>query len=88
MAGIGIKLKNIYGKETLTTNLVGMGYSTMITIAPMVLVIGAIMIMQVLLEVSKSGYATRELFACTVLYIFIFALLTSSPFNSVLSRYI
>lgn len=87
MAGIGIKLKNIYGKETLTTNLVGMGYSTMITIAPMVLVIGAIMIMQVLLEVSKSGYATRELFACTVLYIFIFALLTSSPFNSVLSRY-
>ena len=30
---------------------------------------------------------TRELFSCTVLYIFIFALLTASPFNSVLSKY-
>ena len=87
MAGIGVKLNQIYGKHTLTTNIVGMGYSTVITIAPMVLVIGAIMAMQVLLDIPKSGYAERELFACTVLYIFIFALLTSSPFNSVLSRY-
>ena len=87
MAGIGVKLNQIYGKNTLTTNIIGMGYSTVITIAPMVLVIGAIMAMQVLLDISKSGYAERELFACTVLYIFIFALLTSSPFNSVLSRY-
>jgi len=87
MAGIGVKLNNIYKKNTLTTNLVGMGYSTVITIAPMVLVIAAVMAMQVLLEISKSGYAERELFACTVLYIFIFALITSSPFNSVLSKY-
>lgn len=31
--------------------------------------------------------STRELFSCTVLYIFIFSLLTASPFNSVLSKY-
>ena len=35
MAGIGVKLNQIYGKHTLTTNIVGMGYSTVITIAPM-----------------------------------------------------
>ena len=87
MAGIGVKLNKIYNKNTLTTNIIGMGYSTMITIAPMILVIAAIMAMQVLLEVSKVGYAQRELFACTVLYIFIFALLGAAPFNSVLSRY-
>ena len=87
MAGIGVKLNKIYGKNTLTTNLVGMGYSTVITIAPMVLVIASIMVMQLMLEISKTGYAQRELFACTVLYIFIFSLLTASPFNSVLSRY-
>lgn len=87
MAGIGVKLKNIYDKETLTTNIVGMGYSTMITIAPMVLVILAILAMQIILRISECGYYQRELFACTVLYIFIFALLTASPFNSVLSRY-
>lgn len=87
MAGIGVKLSRIYSKNTLTTNLVGMGYSTVITIAPMVLVIMAIMVMQILLDISRTGYAQRELFACTVLYIFIFALLTAAPFNSVLSRY-
>ena len=87
MAGIGVKLNKIYNKNTLTTNIIGMGYSAMITIAPMILVIAAIMVMQVVLDVSKVGYAQRELFACTVLYVFIFALLSSAPFNSVLSRY-
>ena len=77
MAGIGVKLNKIYNKNTLTTNIIGMGYSTMITIAPMILVIAAIMAMQVLLDVSKVGYAQRELFACTVLYIFIFSLLSA-----------
>lgn len=87
MAGIGVKLNRIYQKHTLTTNLFGFGYSTVITIAPMVLVIAAVMAMQVILEVAKTGYAMRELYSCTVLYIFIFALLTAAPFNSVLSRY-
>lgn len=87
MAGIGVRLNNIYGKNTLTTNLIGMGYSTMITIAPMVLVISSIMVMQVILDISKVGFAERELFASTVLYIFVFSLLTAAPFNSVLSRY-
>lgn len=88
MAGIGVKLNKIYQQNTLTTNLVGFGYSTIITIAPMVLVIAAVLIMQVLLEVAKTGYAMRELYSSTVLYIFVFALLTAAPFNSVLSRYI
>ena len=39
MAGIGVKLNNIYGKRTLTTNIIGMGYSTVMTIAPMLTVI-------------------------------------------------
>ena len=88
MAGIGIKLNKIFNKNTITTNLAGFGYSTAITIAPMFLVIAAVMIMQVLLGVSKLGYASRELYSCTVLYIFIFSLLTAAPFNAVLSKYL
>ena len=87
MAGIGVKLNNIYGKRTLTTNIIGMGYSTVMTIAPMLTVIGALCIMEHFLGFDSVGYATRELFSCTVLYIFIFSLLTASPFNSVLSKY-
>ena len=40
MAGIGVKLTNIYKKNTLTTDIIGMGYSTVVTIAPMLVVIG------------------------------------------------
>ncbi|MBO4981516.1 MAG: exopolysaccharide Pel transporter PelG [Lachnospiraceae bacterium] len=87
MAGIGIRLNKIFSKKTITTNLVGFGYSTVITIAPMLLVITAVILMQVLLGFSKIGYADRELYSCTVLYIFIFALLTAAPFNAVLSKY-
>ena len=42
MAGIGVKLNNIYGKNTLTTDLIGIGYSTVVTIEPMLAVIGAL----------------------------------------------
>ena len=87
MAGIGVRLNKIYGKNTLTTNIIGMGYSTILTIAPMLVVIIALVLMEKWLEFSTIGYTTRELFSCTVLYIFIFSLLTASPFNSVLSRY-
>ncbi|MBP5178747.1 MAG: exopolysaccharide Pel transporter PelG, partial [Lachnospiraceae bacterium] len=88
MAGIGVKLNKIYSKNTITTNIVGFGYSAVITVAPMILVIGAVILMQLLLGFSKLDYFSREVYACTVLYIFVFGLLTTSPFNAVLSRYL
>jgi len=44
--------------------------------------------MQKLLGYSNLGYAARELYTCTILYIFIFGLMTASPFNAVLSKYL
>ncbi len=87
MAGIGVRLNKIYEKNTLTADLFGFFYSTTVTIAPMILVIGNLMLMQRVFGFSEVGYAKRELFSCTVLYIFIFSLLTTSPFNAVLSKY-
>ncbi len=88
MAGIGVRLNKIYSKHTIVTSIAGLGYSTVITVAPMFLVIFAVIIMQQLLGFSKLGYADRALYSSTVLYIFVFALLTASPFNAVLSRYL
>lgn len=87
MAGIGVRLNRIFEKKTLAANLFGFVYSTVVTIAPMFLIIGNILLMGKVLGFSKVGFAPRELFACTVLYIFIFGLLSASPFNAVLSRY-
>lgn len=88
MAGIGVRLNKIFSKKTMTTDLIGFGYSTLLTIAPMLLVIAAVYAMQKLLGISKLDYASRELFSDTVLYIFVFALLTAAPFNAVLSKYL
>lgn len=87
MAGIGIKLNRIFEKNTMTTHIIGFFYSTVVTIAPMLLVIANILLMGKVLGFSQEGYAIRELFACTVLYIFVFSLLTAAPFNAVLSKY-
>lgn len=88
MAGIGIKLNRIFEKQSIGAHLVGFGYSTMSTVAPMLLVICSVMAMQLLLHFSNVVYYDRELFACTVLYASVFALLSISPFNAVLSRYL
>ena len=87
MAGIGIRLNRIFKKNSSAAKLFGFGYSVVVTIAPMLIIIGVVVLMQLLTGFSKLGYYHRELYSCTVLYIFIFALLTSSPFNAVISRF-
>ena len=87
MAGIGIKLTKFFNKDSIISRVIGCGYSVVVTIAPMLIIIAVIMLMQLLLGFSELDYASRELYACTVLYIFIFSLLTASPFNAVISRY-
>ena len=87
MAGIGVKLNRIYHKNTITTDVIGFFYSTVVTIAPVLVVIINLMLMQKVLKFNTVRYIDRELFSCTVLYVFIFSLLTTSPFNAVLSRY-
>ena len=87
MAGIGVKLNRIYQKNTITTNIIGFFYSTVVTIAPVLVVIANLVLMQMVLKFNTVGFFDRELFSCTILYVFIFSLLTTSPFNAVLSRY-
>lgn len=87
MAGVGIRLNKFFSKNSITSKLMGAGYSVVITIAPMLIVIAVIVLMQIVLGFSKLSYIDRELYSCTVLYIFIFGLLTASPFNAVISRY-
>lgn len=90
MAGIGIKLNRIFneGGKSISRTIYGSVYSTLATIAPMLLVIGTMLLMYIFLNFESVGYWDRELFSCSILYVFIFALLTAAPFNSVLSKYV
>lgn len=87
MAGIGIQLNRIFQKKSFFATLHGVVFSVVNTVAPMLLVIGCLLLMFQVLGFDQVALFQRELFSCTVLYIFIFALLTCSPFNSVLSKY-
>ena len=54
----------------------------------MVLVILNIVLMGWVMGLNSTTYLEREVFFCTILYTFIFALVTAAPFNAVSSKYI
>lgn len=87
MAGIGIQLNKIFNKRTVTSSLYGIGFSFVVTIAPMLIIIACLILMYIVLGFNEIGYLEREIFSSTVLYIFIFSYLVCSPFNTVLSKY-
>ena len=78
MAGIGVRLNKIYEKNTITTDLYGAGYSIVVTIAPMLVVIAALIFMEWKLEFSSLGFAARELFSCTILSFFFLPMIRPS----------
>ena len=49
MAGIGIKLNRIYSKRTIVSSLYGIGLSVIYTIAPMLVIMGSLLLMYFLL---------------------------------------
>ena len=59
MAGIGVKLNRIYQKNTITTNVIGFFYSTVVTIAPVLVVIANLVLMQMVLKFNTVGFFDR-----------------------------
>ena len=55
MAGIGVRLNRIFEKNTLTTDFLGFAYSTVATIAPMMVIIISLVCMEVVLGFDKIG---------------------------------
>ena len=80
MAGIGFELKKIYGRKTLTSNLRGTLYATMLTIGPTVL---SAMLSRMGLTVLEGRF-----FISSTTYAFLSALLITSFFSTPVSRYI
>ncbi|MDF2881616.1 MAG: hypothetical protein K0R54_2173 [Clostridiaceae bacterium] len=88
MAGIGFELKKIFRKESISRLAGGVVYSTLVTVGPTIIVIITIILLYSILGLTSVPYAERELLSSTILYVFIFSLLTTSPFIGIMSRYI
>lgn len=87
MAGVGVRLNSVFDKKSIAADIAGVTYSIVITVAPMLVVIGNVILMGYVLGLEDVAYLDRELFSCTILYSFIFSLLVVAPFNAVLSKY-
>jgi uncharacterized membrane protein len=88
MAGIGYELKKIFREESISRLAGGITYSTLVTVGPTIIVIVTILILYLTLGLMSVSYPERELLSSTILYVFIFALITTAAFNGVMSRYI
>lgn len=88
MAGIGFELKKLMGKGNIVNMVAGTMYAVAVTIGPTILLAGTLMLMYLVLPYSKEAFADREFLSSTILYVFIFSMIITSPLNSVLSRYV
>jgi len=88
LAGIGFELKKIFREQSVFHTLRGAIYSSFATIGPVLMIVVNLIVMYFVLDYVKVDYAERDLFASTILYVFIFSLIITAPLNSVLSRYI
>lgn len=88
MAGIGFELKKLMGKGNIVNMVAGTAYAIAVTIGPTILLAGTLMLMYVVLPYSTEAFADREFLSSTILYVFIFSMIITSPLNSVLSRYV
>ena len=88
MAGIGFELKKIYRKEGIARAVAGGIYSSVVTIGPTVVVIVTLLFLYLALNMMKVSFMTRELLSSTILYVFIFSIILTAPFNAVFSRYL
>ena len=88
MAGIGFELKKIFRKQSITSTFIGSFYSTTVVLGPTLIIIALLIILYLGLGFFGIDYIHRELLSSTILYIFIFSVLISAPFNAVFSRYI
>lgn len=88
MAGIGFELKKIYKKDGISRTLTGALYSSIVTIGPTLIVIVTILLLYLFLGMSNVSVTQREVLSSTILYVFIFSVILTAPFNSVFSRYL
>lgn len=87
--GVGVKLKSFYEKRSIAAGVFGIGYSVIVTIAPMLFIVVAVWAMESVLGFASESYLIRDLFSSTIMYIFIFSLLAVHLlFSPVLSRFV
>ena len=88
MAGIGFSLKKLFKKKGIFNLCKAYGYSGIVTIGPMIL--GVLLLLGVSVVASIGGMSghDRELLNCMLTYSLLIALLVTTWFNMVVTRFV
>jgi uncharacterized membrane protein len=87
MAGIGFELKKLFEKEGIFNKVFAYIHSGFATVGPTLIVIVALSLMYMMPPYIAMPYMEKEVLSSIIMYIFVFALILSSPVNIILSRY-
>ncbi|SFG26202.1 exopolysaccharide Pel transporter PelG [Oribacterium sp. WCC10] len=88
MAGIGFSLKKLFDKKGIMNLCKAYGYAGIVTIGPMILGVALLAGVSMLAQISGLSEHDRELLNCMLTYSLLVALLVTTFFNMVVTRYV
>lgn len=88
MAGIGFELRKIFEENTISSKMRGYSYATLISVGPMIVSVLMIIIISTILKIMKIDILNREIITSSIMYAYIFSMISVSGFVMVISRYI
>lgn len=86
MAGIGFELKKLYSRQGLLNKVKAFGYSSLVTIGPMLSCVLLVSVIQWMLLQARISYIERELFMACIIYAITFSYLVTSILNTYVTR--
>ena len=88
MAGIGFELRKLFKEEGIVRTVKAFGYSSAMTVGPMLLCIALVLVLKKMMELSGGVRLESELFIATMTYCFIFSIILTSGIAMVLTRFV
>lgn len=86
MAGIGFELKKLYSRQGLFNKVKALGYSSLVTIGPMLSCVLLVSVIQGMLLQARINFIERELFMACIIYAITFSYLVTSILNTYVTR--
>lgn len=88
MAGIGFELKKLFKRNSLLLSLSGYFYASFVTIGPIIVCVGFLLLLRYVLKSMGVLLMDQELLLTTIMYAFTFSLIISSFVTMILIRYL
>lgn len=86
MAGIGFRLEKILSKNSYINLLEGYAYSAIVSAGPMLCTIFSVAVLNII-AMGSLNQNEATIFRTLIVYVYAFSLITSSPFQMVITRY-